>query len=45
MYQFREHIFAEKIKLTPIKGGPRPISMPQAIDCDPQTVAGVRQVL
>ena len=41
----RTNIFAEKIKLTPNQGCPRLISMPQAVDCDPQAVAGVSQVL
>ena len=37
----RTNIFAEKITLTPIQGFPRVISMPQAVDCDPQAVTGV----
>ena len=45
IYQFWEQIFLWKIKLTPIQGCPRLISMPQAVDCDPQAVTGVSQVL
>ena len=40
-----QNIFAEKIKLTPIQCCPCLISMPQAVDCDPQAITGVSQVL
>ena len=39
------NIFLKNIKLTPIRCCPRLISMPRAIDCDPQAVTGVSQVL
>ena len=38
-------MFADKIKSTPIEGYPRRISLPQAVDSDPQAVTGVSQVL
>ena len=42
----RTNIFLNwKIQLTPIQGFPRLISMPQAVDCDPQAVTGVSRVL
>ena len=41
-----QNIFADKkIKLTPIQGCPCLISKPQAVDCDPQAVTGVSQVV
>ena len=36
-------MFSRKIQLAPIQGFPFVISMPQAVDCDPQAVAGVSQ--
>ena len=36
-------MFSRKIQLAPIQGFPFVISMPQAVDCDPQSVAGVSQ--
>ena len=45
IHQFSEHLCPWKMQLTQFPGFPHLNSMPQAIDCDPQAVTGVSQVL